>query len=115
MLAHLGSPPWLPPCSQTGEVEPEEEGGGEGGSSGGGGGGGPAWPPSGAPVFVVSELCRQVDLGVRRADVQDYEVGGRGGGAAGGDCGALRLPLARLQGLGTPLSTYRRREARSPP
>lgn len=33
------------------------------------------WPPPNAPVFVVSEMCRQVTLGVRRADVQDYEVG----------------------------------------
>jgi hypothetical protein len=34
----------------------------------------PAWPPSDAPTFLVSELNRQVNLGVRRADVQDYEV-----------------------------------------
>ncbi|KAI8464780.1 MAG: hypothetical protein J3K34DRAFT_439122 [Monoraphidium minutum] len=33
-----------------------------------------AFPPPNAPGWVLSELCRQVTLGVRSAEVQDYEV-----------------------------------------
>ena len=32
------------------------------------------WPPPTAPLFVEAQLFRQVTLGVRRADVQDYET-----------------------------------------
>jgi hypothetical protein len=55
--------------SQAGEVDPviTEDGVPSAAS--------PFWPPPNAPCFVASELCRQVTLGVRQADVQDYEVG----------------------------------------
>ncbi|GBG00009.1 hypothetical protein Rsub_12787 [Raphidocelis subcapitata] len=43
-------------------------------AAGGADGAAEAWPPLGAPCFVLSEMCRQVTLGVRQADVQDYEI-----------------------------------------
>jgi hypothetical protein len=57
------------------EVLPPAEA--DGGEQGGGG----------ARVFVASELCRQVVLGMRQADVQDYEIMTRWV-PAGGACSA---------------------------